>query len=159
VILSKALMNPNDPLAALISDDHVALKLRVANKAALLTELARRAAATTGLSEASLLAALTARESLGSTGFGAGIAVPHARVDGLDRVFGFLARLDKPVAYDAIDGKPVDLVFLLLTPAGANSTHLALLAAISRRLRDKAVADALRGTDTPASARALLSAA
>jgi PTS system nitrogen regulatory IIA component len=133
-------MTQTDPLTHLLTDDHVALKLRAASKPALLTELARRAAALTGLSEATLAAALAARESLGSTGFGAGIAVPHARIDGLSGVFGFLARLDKPVAYEAIDGKPVDLIFLLLSPTSANRT----------------VADAIRNAATPTTARSLL---
>jgi PTS system nitrogen regulatory IIA component len=149
-------MTQTDPLATLLSDPNVVLKLRVSSKTALLADLSRRAAAATGLSEASVAASLAAREALGSTGFGAGIAVPHARIDGLDSVFGCFARLDKPVAYEAIDGRPVDLVFLLVSPTGANSEHLALLAAISRRLRDKAVADAVRAAETADGVRALL---
>ncbi len=149
-------MTTPDPLALLLPDDQVVLKLRAATKAALLAELARRAAAVTGLPAAMLAAALEAREALGSTGFGSGIAVPHARIAGLATPCGLFVRLDKALPYDAIDGKAVDLVFLLLTPAGQDSTHLALLAAISRRLRDKEIADALRKAATPAQARGLL---
>ena len=149
-------MTQTDPLAELLTVDHVALKLRAANKPALLAELARRAAVITGLGEATLSEALAAREALGSTGFGAGIAVPHAKIDGLPAVFGFFARMEKPVAFDAIDEKPVDLVFLLLSPTAAPGEHLAMLAAVSRRLRDKAVADSLRAADTAEAARALL---
>lgn len=151
-------MNLTDPLSDLLTNEHVALRLRAPTKTALLTELARRAAALTFLPESSITQALAARESLGSTGFGNGVAVPHARIEGLRDVFGFLARLEKPVAYEAIDGKPVDLVFLLLSPHAANSEHLATLAAVSRRLRDKAVADALRGAESATAARALFMA-
>ena len=149
-------MTAPDILAALLSDDHVVLKLRTATKAALLVDLARRASALTDLPPAALHAALAAREALGSTGFGAGIAVPHARIVGLADPCGLLVRLDKALAYDAIDGNPVDLVFLLLTPLGQDSAHLALLAAISRRLRDKSVANAVRGAATPAQAKRIL---
>jgi PTS system nitrogen regulatory IIA component len=149
-------MTAANMLAALLSDDHVILTLRVASKAALLADLARRASALTGLPAAALRSALAAREALGSTGFGAGIAVPHARIAGLADPCGLLVRLDKALAYDAIDGKPVDLVFLLLTPSGQDSAHLALLAAISRRLRDKTVADAVRAATTPAQAGRIL---
>ena len=149
-------MTAPDPLAILLPDDHVILKLKAASKAALLAELARRAGVFTGLPTATLIAALEAREALGSTGFGAGIAVPHARVTGLATPYGLFVRLDKPIAFEAIDGMPVDLVFLLLTPSGQDSTHLALLAALSRRLRDKAIADAVRKATTPAQARGIL---
>lgn len=149
-------MTQTDLLTSLLTDNHVALGLRPAGKAVLLADLARRAAALTGQDAAKLTAALSAREALGSTGFGGGIAVPHARVDGLGVVFGFLARLDRPVAFDAIDNKPVDLVFLLLSPSGANAEHLATLAAISRRLRDPAVAGALRVATSPDVARRVL---
>lgn len=149
-------MKIQDPLVDLLTDDHIALKLRASTKQTLLADLARRAAALTDLSEAALLQALAVREALGSTGFGAGVAIPHARIDGLKQVFGFLARLEKPIPFDAIDGRPVDLVFLLLSPTLSNAEHLATLAAISRKLRDKSVADALRIADMPANFRALL---
>ena len=84
---------------------------------------------------------LETRESLGSTGVGAGIAIPHAQVPTLDQFFGVFARLDQPIDYDAIDGQPVDLVFLLLIP-GNTREHLKALAAISRRLRDAEIANA-----------------
>jgi PTS system nitrogen regulatory IIA component len=131
-------------------------RLKVPDKARLLSELARRAAASLGSTAPDLAALLAAREALGSTGVGSGIAVPHARVDGLVSPTGFFARLDKPIDYDAIDGQPVDLVFLLLSPTQEAGGHLAALAAVSRRLRDRKVADALRRTDDPARMQALL---
>jgi nitrogen PTS system EIIA component len=81
---------------------------------------------------------------LGSTGLGNGFALPHARIDGLNRLFGMFTRLNRPIHFDSIDGKPVDLVFLLLIPAIAGSEHLGALAAISRQLRDQQFTAELR---------------
>lgn len=143
-------------LSELIGPDHVFVQLRVADKARLLQELARRAAQALGLPAADVAAALTAREALGSTGVGSGIAVPHAQVPQLAGTAGFFAQLERPVDYAAIDGKPVDLVFLLLGPPAARAEHLALLAAGTRRLRDRAVAEALRAATSPEAARTFL---
>ncbi len=143
------MMSQNATLAALLTPSQVVLGLRAASKAALLAELAKRAAKATLLPEATLTAALAAREALGSTGFGHGIAVPHARLDGLDRLFCLLAVLNKPVAYQAVDDKLVDVVFLLLSPTNANAGHLALLAAASRKLRQPEIASALRVATSP----------
>jgi PTS system nitrogen regulatory IIA component len=85
-----------------------------------------------GLVETGLLA----REQLGSTGLGAGFALPHARIEGLVSYAGLLVRLGKPIDFDAIDGKPVGLVFVLLIPPEGTVPHVAALAAISRRFRD-----------------------
>src|SRR6185312_1617615 len=87
---------------------------------------------------------LTQREQLGSTGLGKGFALPHARVAGLDRCFGLFARLARPIDFQAIDERPVDLVFLLLIPQDAESEHIAALAAISRRMRDAGLLDRAR---------------
>ena len=131
-------------------------RAKVPDKARLLGELSRRAALDLGGSPEYLAGLLGAREALGSTGVGAGIAVPHARLAGLAAPAGFFARLDKPIDYAAIDGQPVDLVFLLLSPPQDSGGHLAALAAVSRRLRDKRVAEALRRTDDAARLQALL---
>jgi len=130
--------------------------LRAADKKALLAELARLAARKAGAEPAELLRLLAAREALGSTGIGAGIAVPHARLPGLAAPLGFFARLNRPVAFDAIDGKAVDLVFLLLSPAQDHGSHLAVLAAASRRLREPAVVAAIRAAGDPAAIAAAL---
>jgi nitrogen PTS system EIIA component len=142
-------MPQNDTLTDLLLPSRVHLRVRAASKAALLAEIAKRAAVACGLPDAAVAQALAARETLGSTGFGNGIAVPHARLAGLAGLFCSVTVLEKPVAYDAVDGKPVDLVFLLLSPEGGNSAHLALLAAASRRLRQSEVAAALRAAATP----------
>ena len=101
------------------------------------------AAAATGLSQEHIREALEAREALGSTGVGAGIAMPHAQITGLDGFYGLFVRLHRPIDYDAIDGRPVDLVFLLLIPA-TTKEHLQALACVSRHLRDQAIATSVR---------------
>jgi nitrogen PTS system EIIA component len=121
----------------LIGPGEVVVGLRVADKAQLLGELARRAAAALSLEQPALLRALQAREQLGSTGLGRGFALPHARLQGLPRVYALLARLGRPIDYNSVDDKPVDLVVLLLTPESAASQHLATLAALSRPFRDE----------------------
>ena len=142
----------------LFSPGRIFLRLRAATKQSLLAELASRAGLSVGLDAPSVLAALLAREALGSTGVGAGIAVPHARIVGLDTLVGFFARLERPVAFDAIDGKPVDLVVMLLSPPQGSGQHLAALAQVSRLLRNPVVADALRGVEDAGAACGMLGA-
>ena len=132
------------PLGELIGANHVIVDLRVADKAQLLQELARRAGAALSLDQRIILDALQARENLGSTGLGKGFALPHARLDGLSRFFALFVRLAKPIDFASIDGLPVDLVILLLTPANASNQHLATLAALSRPLRDATFVQRLR---------------
>ena len=131
-------------IADFLTPDGVIAGLRPVDKAQLLRELARHAGPAAGVETQVVLDALLARENLGSTGVGHGIAVPHARIDGIGRLFGLFARLEKPIDFAAIDEQPVDLVFLLLIPSSAGSEHLAALAAVSRRLRDKDVLRQLR---------------
>jgi nitrogen PTS system EIIA component len=135
-------------IAEFITPDRVALDLRVRDKTHLLQELAKRAEASgDGIPAARILTALRSREELGSTGLGKGFALPHARIDGLTRFVGLFARLARPIDYDAIDGAPVDLVFLLLMPADAGNNQVAALAAVSRRFRDGATLVRLRKSD------------
>jgi PTS system nitrogen regulatory IIA component len=124
-------------------------RLRVGDKSQLLRELAHRAAPAVGADERSIFEALSQREQLGSTGVGEGIAIPHARVDNLSRFFGLFAHLDRPIEFSAVDEQPVDLVFLLLSPASSSSDHLAALACVSRRLRESETAQRLRATKDP----------
>lgn len=135
---------------------HVIPGLHAQDKPALLEELARRAAVALKLDETTLREALHARERLGSTGVGQGIAIPHARVDGINQTFGMFARVEPPVTFEAIDREPVDLVFLLLTPMATGSSHLSALAAVSRRLRDAKVAAAIRAAENAKEIFALL---
>ena len=143
-------MCADQPLAIsqLIGPEQV-VSLRARSKAQLLQELARRAAKSLGIEVQPIVEALTKREELGSTGVGHGIALPHARVAGLARLFSLFARLEKPIDFDAVDAQPVDLVFLLLVPVNADKEHLAALASVSRRLRDPETARRLRATAEP----------
>jgi nitrogen PTS system EIIA component len=146
-------------ISDLIGPDQVLVGLRVADKGQLLAELARRAAVAESLDQQVLLRALLAREQLGSTGLGRGFALPHARLPGLKRIYAFLARLGRPIDYESVDGKPVDLAVLLLTPESAASQHLATLAALSRPFRDDAFAQRVRkATDAAALHRVLAGA-
>jgi len=144
------------PIADLIGPSQVLLGLRVTDKAGLLGELARRAAAAVSLPSSTILRALQAREELGSTGLGRGFALPHARLDGLPKFYALCVRLQRPIEYEAIDGKPVDLVILLLTPEAASAQHLATLAALSRPLRDEAFVQQLRRAPDPLALHRLL---
>ena len=100
--------------------------------------------------------ALMEREKLGSTGVGLGVAVPHAALKGLDQMHGVFLKLETPVAYDAIDDTPVDLIFALLAPENAGTEHLRALAKVSRLLRQKALREQLRLLDNPDAIYALL---
>jgi len=130
-------------IADLITPDRVVANLRAVEKRQVLKDCVRHADVP-DLDQETILDALLQREQLGSTGVGGGIALPHARIGGLDRFIGLFARLDRPVEFEAVDERPVDLVFLLLVPANATNEHLQALACVSRRLRDRDVAARLR---------------
>ena len=104
----------------------------------------------------SLRDVLLAREALGSTGIGGGIAIPHGRLATMEKPIGLFARLAHPVDFDAIDERPVDIVFLLVTPEGAGADHLKALARVSRLLRDRSLVDKLRATENAEALYALL---
>ncbi len=131
-------------LADLIGPDRIVLGLKARDKAQALAEIARRAAAALPADAAPILAALTAREELGSTGFGRGFALPHVRLAGLDRLFCMLVRLVKPIEYDAIDRQPVDVIVLLLIPLDKGAEHVAALATVARAMRDDGVLREIR---------------
>lgn len=135
-------------LPNLITSDCVMANLRAANKKQVLQELARKAAVLTGQREDAIYEVLAERERLGTTGIGHGIAIPHGKLPGLDRVYGVFARLERPVDFDAIDDQPVDLIFLLLAPANSGSDHLKALARVSRMLRDRRLCEKVRGSTT-----------
>lgn len=143
-------------IADLITPRGVIAQLRAPTKRQVLQELARRAAAMTGLTDRRLSDALAERERLGTTGIGAGVAIPHCRLPELTRFFGLFARLERPVPFEAIDDQPVDLVFLLLAPVDAGAEHLKVLARISRLLRDRAMCEKLRGANSADALYALL---
>ena len=99
---------------------------------------------------------MSERERLGTTGIGRGVAIPHGKLGELTRVYGLFARLDRPIAFEAIDDQPVDLLFALLAPLDAGAEHLKALAMVSRLLRDRTICEKLRGTDNPDALYALL---
>ena len=132
-------------LADFLDLDAIKTSLPGGNKRSLLQQVANLAAQRLGSDPGAINAALNEREQHGSTGFGQGVAIPHAKIEGLGEVYALFTRLGEPVDYKAIDGRPVDLVFLLLSPPGAGAEHLKALAAISRVTRDAATLERLRG--------------
>ena len=133
----------------ILSADRIVTSLEAGSKKHAIQELAGTAAAQTGLEEHEIFAVLMERERLGTTGVGSGIAIPHGKMVELDNLFGCFARLDNPIDFDAVDGEPVDLIFLLLAPESAGADHLKALARISRVLRNNALCEELRSTTTP----------
>jgi PTS system nitrogen regulatory IIA component len=133
-------------LLEFLSPEAVAPSLKVNSKKQLLHDLSTHAARLTGLDERAVFESLLQRERLGSTGIGEGIAIPHGKPARLGRLFGLMARLEKPVDFESLDGQPVDLVFLLLAPEGAGADHLKALSRIARVLRGPGVVERLRAT-------------
>ncbi len=142
------------PLIDLVAPNAIIPALKVTSKKQAIQELAAKAARLTGQNERGVLEILLQREKLGSTGVGNGIAIPHGKLAKLDRLFGLFARLDRPVDFDALDGQPVDLIFLLLAPEAAGADHLKALARVARLLRDPDVARKLATTGYDADAPA-----
>jgi len=132
-------------LSEFLDFDAIKTGLPGGNKRSLLQQLANLSGQRLKLDSAANLASLSERGQLGSTGFGNGVAIPHGKIEGLPRIYGLFARLGEAVDYKAIDGRPVDLVFLLLSPPEAGAEHLKALAAISRVTRDAATLERLRG--------------
>ena len=119
-----------------LSPESVIADLHASDKASLLRELARRAADRLGTPADTIASALLKREQLGSTGTGGGVAIPHARMPEIKKPYGMLARLDKAIEFDAIDTRPVDMVFVLLLPPALAGEQLTALASVARKLRD-----------------------
>ena len=143
-------------LSDLIDPASVAVGVGATGKKQVLTAVAGLIARANRLSAAEVAARLVAREKLGSTGFGGGVAIPHARIDGLAKIAGGFARLDTPADFNAVDSLPVDLVFVLLSPVDAGADHLKALARVSRRLRDPEFLAKLRGAVSADALYALL---
>ena len=134
-------------IADILSPQGVIVDLKACNsKRQVLKELADQAANLVDVDAQQLLEALMERERLGTTGVGHGIAIPHARLDKLDKVVGLFARLDKPIDFEALDDQPSDLIFMLLAPNSADADSLKALARVSRVLRDRGLQQRLRQT-------------
>jgi PTS system nitrogen regulatory IIA component len=131
-------------IEALLDRRAITPRLSARTKRQALSLVAETAARRFGLDAGEVLDALLAREDAGSTGVGAGVAVPHARLAGLERMRGVFVRLDTPVDYDAVDGAPVDLMFALFAPTDAGAEHLRALARVARLLRRAELREQLR---------------
>jgi PTS system nitrogen regulatory IIA component len=135
-------------LTQFLDFDSIKPALSAGTKRSLFTQLATLVSERLNLDRSAILDSITERESLGSTGFGQGVAIPHGKVDGLARIYCLFVRLAEPIRYKAIDGGPVDLVFLLLSPPDAGAEHLKALAAVSRIVRHGPTIEKLRGART-----------
>lgn len=143
-------------LLKLIKPEAVKVISTASSKKRLFHDIAEIAHVTHGLPESSTLSALLDRESLGPTGVGHGVALPHARIEGLSEVKGLFVLLEKPVEFNAVDHLPVDIVFALFAPEAAGVDHLKALALVSRTLRDKAFCDKLRANPDATTLYAIL---
>ncbi|MPZ58261.1 MAG: PTS IIA-like nitrogen regulatory protein PtsN [Rhizobiales bacterium] len=132
------------PLTDLVARNAIIPALKANGKKQALHELATKAAELIGQPDRAIYEILLQRERLGSTAVGNGIAIPHGKLGKLDRLFGLFARLDRSIEFDALDGQPVDLIFLLLAPESAGADHLKALARVARLLRDADTAKKLR---------------
>lgn len=135
-------------IKAFLSTSGVAINVAAHDKAGLLKELASRAAVALDLPADLLVQELAKRDELGSTGIGNGVSIPHARFREVTKPFGLLVRLAKPIAFDAVDGQPVDLAFLLVLPAASQLEQLNALAAVARKLREPVILQRLRRAAT-----------
>jgi len=131
-------------IKSFLSAADVLMDVSAPDKARLLQKLADRAASVLDLPVDRIYRELSAREELGSTGTGSGIAIPHARIEGIKKPFGILARLKRPIDFNAIDDQSVDLVFLLLLPTAPAGEQLNALASVARRLRNPQILHSLR---------------
>lgn len=145
-------------LSSILRPSAVKVVANVTSKKRLFQDLGEMFAANYGMDAAETFAALQERETLGPTGVGHGVALPHARVPGLDEVVGAFVRVEKPFDFDAIDRQPVDLIFALFAPEGNGVDHLKALALVSRTMRDAGVCAKLRANTDPATLHAVLTA-
>ncbi|MCE6952206.1 PTS sugar transporter subunit IIA [Cereibacter sphaeroides] len=143
-------------LSKLLMPQAVRVLSQITSKKRLFQELGELAASAYGLNAAVAIDGLQERESLGPTGVGHGIALPHARLEDLDRIVGVFLRLEKPLDYDSVDRQPVDLVFALFAPKDSGVDHLKALALVSRTMRDASVCTKLRANSDPAKLHAIL---
>ncbi|GGO95353.1 PTS sugar transporter subunit IIA [Stakelama pacifica] len=143
-------------ISDLIALEAVHSRVSVPNRKALFQQFGHAANQQWGLESRKVVDLLIDREKLISTGFGAGVAIPHARPEGFDRIVGALYHLADPIDFDAVDDMPVDLVFFLLSPPDSGADHLKALARISRLLRDRDFAEKLRGAGSDDALYAML---
>jgi nitrogen PTS system EIIA component len=144
------------PLNDLVTPEAVIPSLKANSKKQALLELSEKAAALSGLEAREVFDALTQRERLGSTGIGGGIAIPHGKLAKCQKIFGMLARLERPIEFESLDDAPVDLIFLLIAPESAGADHLNALSRAARVLRDQSLVATLRSTRDPSALYSIL---
>lgn len=136
-------------LTEILQADMVFLDLKSGSKKQILSEISAKIAQKINKEETEIFQLILEREKLGSTGVGRGVAIPHARVDGLEKIIGAFARLDEPIEFDAVDDQPVDLIFMLLAPEKSGSNHLKALSTVSRTFRSRDFCEELHNYNTP----------
>jgi len=146
-------------LETILRPEAVRVLSSASSKKRVMHELGDLCQSSHGVEATSAVDALLERESLGPTGVGQGVALPHARLDGLSDVVGAFLRLDKPVDFDSVDRQPVDLVFALFAPHDAGVAHLKALALVARTLRETSVCSKLRANDDAAKLYTILTEA
>ena len=140
----------------LLSADCIVADFKASSKKQAIQSLAQKVASIAGVDNRLVFDKLLERERLGSTGVGKGVAIPHARIEGLDKIIGFFAKLSHPIDFDSVDERPVDIVFVLLAPEEAGADHLKALACVSRLLRDDNTCNKLRLTPDASALFAML---
>lgn len=145
-------------ISDILRADDVLSPLKVQSRKRLFQDIASAAAVRHALDESAVLSTLLERETLGPTGVGRGVAIPHGRVDGLDGIAGLFLKLDAPIEFGAVDRRPVDLVFTLLAPTDSGAEHLKALARVSRLLRNDQICTKIRSTPDAQAIYAILTA-
>ena len=141
----------------ILSKEAIKTKIKVANKKQLLQEIANVASEHIGVPNMSIAKSLQQREILGPTGIGNGVAIPHVKIKGLTKIYGFFSSLDRPIDFESADKQPVDLIFTLLAPENNKGTeHLKALAMVSRVFSDKNIRSKLRSSESTESLFAIL---
>ena len=146
-------------ISNILNENSIFLNLKSGNKREFLQDLAQKASEVTGIDALSIFDSILERENLGSTGFGNSTALPHSRLAGIDKVYAFFAKPAYSLDFDSIDGKLVDLVFLLISPENSGADHLTALALLSRILKDEGVTAKLRQMSKTTEIYALLNEA
>ncbi len=144
-----------NPLTSILSAEQIILDLDAGSKKRVFEQAAILFETRLGIARAAIFDSLFAREKLGSTGLGQGVAIPHGRIKGLKQAAGAFLRLAAPVPFDSPDGRPVNLLFVLLVPEQATEQHLQILSELAQRFSDRAFRDALAGATDPAAVLAL----
>lgn len=147
-----------NPLNNLLSVDQVLLNLEASSKKRVFEQAGILFETRLGLARSTIFDSLFAREKLGSTGLGQGVAIPHGRIKGLKQAAGAFMRLSTPVPFDSPDGRPVDLLFVLLVPEQATEQHLQILSELAQRFSERAFREKLQAASDPAAVLALFQA-